>query len=1203
MEPVTVLVSLGEMLIEKGLDKAGQRLAKKDWQDRLASTASKEAHRAWARRRLRKWLHRKETRDRLMAEPSDPANLQFLINSLAVAIRPRLRLRSSRYREDALAETARHLLEQVIRGLLASLEPSHAVSVAHEREMRGIAGIAERINRRDKAANLVDHLPPLVRQRFDHLKQIDESLTALMLTTLLTEERMPKAALGDLLTEPLPTWLSEAPPYAWVALGEFAAAYGAPSQAGYCFEKAALEGAPVRARWMARAALSYVQARDAAKGQTLIVLASEMSPDDAGVKLIRTLIEISDPKEIVAVLEADPAATDFDGVSLRAYYAVALSQAGQLGRAVEVAHDELAIRRELTGLMLQLAAFLLTRAQGETGADRDASIKEASRLSRRARELRREWRSESCEAVVMMIQTAIASGDIEAVFRYASPEPMGEATSEEASYGPVAQSAAVIAIGRDRQDIVDAALSRIVPGFHRLIVEGMLAAKKPDERDRAAGLLTQALDQAEDVLDRVEAWRALASIGVWPIPRLEELRSLSAEEADYCISVSEVERGLTQSAIARLRPESLRSRRHAELLAEAYVAADRIDDAVETFRTASRLFGDPVLSGSAALLLARSGRYPEATAEAKDALLRLYPSSPMTRTLRKALAELLWKQKDWAGVVQQAEAYLAEAPEDQDVRWLLAGALFNRRNYEQAWQALGAGKLQPRDLQEAVLWMLLVHRFQAASLWIDQALELLRRYRESDDLAQAFMEAIVRHPPDPAIQAGTVDAIKAATADATEKLVQAKRFEKIDLTDEEALKRRFAELLEPGAAAHAELSRQVSLGLWPLGALATSGGRTYTEVLVKGEPRCLPIYSTALDARALERSAISQALDHRVVVDPSTLAVLSLVRGLWAKVVSSFSSSVMSSGARNDVVAGRDSLSSITTQFMSWNLEAKAVTLMDVPAPLVETWRERSEWMADVALRMLSLDRDSLPHFPQADMSRFGGWLGSIELAAELKCGLFSDDLGARTLARSMGVETFGTIALLEVLAENGVITSSERSEACEVLRRERFVDIPFEVPSITALAQEEGWQPGIAWLQVTRPGFWRDGSAGRLYASVLDRLSSAECELLPHWLSAAIEGAQQFSAEPELTIGCGAFLGQAISRCWSSKAVPGLLAAARAQCRRLKGGDPLEAAVRYLRQELTKVVDLRTAIILITSWTAELIEQDKLIVNRILFT
>ena len=60
---------------------------------------------------------------------------------------------------------------------------------------------------------------------------------------------------------------------------------------------------------------------------------------------------------------------------------------------------------------------------------------------------------------------------------------------------------------------------------------------------------------------------------------------------------------------------------------------------------------------------------------------------------------------------------------------------------------------------------------------------------------------------------------------------------------------------------------------------------------------------------------------------------------------------------------------------------------------------------------------------------------GTAAIAVRERLPIYTDDRVLRLVYRQAGIPTFGTVALLEILAERSMVTAEEHDEVCEALR------------------------------------------------------------------------------------------------------------------------------------------------------------------------
>jgi hypothetical protein len=120
---------------------------------------------------------------------------------------------------------------------------------------------------------------------------------------------------------------------------------------------------------------------------------------------------------------------------------------------------------------------------------------------------------------------------------------------------------------------------------------------------------------------------------------------------------------------------------------------------------------------------------------------------------------------------------------------------------------------------------------------------------------------------------------------------------------------------------------------------------------------------------------------------------------------------------------------------------------------------------------------------------------------------LWSDDAALRGLAAQHGVPAFGTVALLQVLAETGRADDTLRQDVL-TLARGSIGDLMLTHEELMSLAAENGYQPGPATLIVSRPLFWASPDDAQVaFTEIAARVNRDAPVHLTAWFKAACTG------------------------------------------------------------------------------------------------
>jgi hypothetical protein len=138
-------------------------------------------------------------------------------------------------------------------------------------------------------------------------------------------------------------------------------------------------------------------------------------------------------------------------------------------------------------------------------------------------------------------------------------------------------------------------------------------------------------------------------------------------------------------------------------------------------------------------------------------------------------------------------------------------------------------------------------------------------------------------------------------------------------------------------------------------------------------------------------------------------------------------------------------------------------------------------------------------------------WVGTFALARREGLAVFSDDRVVRRSARELGLKTFGTMAILEVLVDQGVLPASDRDEARHRVLSHGAWGVQHSVAELIRLCREADWQPtkGLraalgdtsAWLMLGIQ--WAERTLG-----LLDMIAGEAPEHMDKWVHRAIDAA-----------------------------------------------------------------------------------------------
>jgi hypothetical protein len=306
-------------------------------------------------------------------------------------------------------------------------------------------------------------------------------------------------------------------------------------------------------------------------------------------------------------------------------------------------------------------------------------------------------------------------------------------------------------------------------------------------------------------------------------------------------------------------------------------------------------------------------------------------------------------------------------------------------------------------------------------------------------------------------------------------------------------------------ALHARVARQEL----PLGFLASVAHRSYTEVLVRRGFGTLPSWSPDVAEGLTSITAAERARDTAVLADVSALVVLSILdEPDKAMLLNVFRVVEVVDASVADVRTGRDLFEARSTMTLGWDEAADS-------GRVTETSSDEADRLANEATALLDLvtSLHRIPAVPSADEQdeardlRLGCWMETIRTALATGKSLWADDASLRGLARSMGVATYSTVALLEALERSGSLTTERHQDLLHALARNR-VAIPMSGALLLRVAEDDRWAATGAAFALGNPAVWAHPAEARvLWRRLCLAVTTYRPLELPTWLYLSASG------------------------------------------------------------------------------------------------
>ncbi len=350
-----------------------------------------------------------------------------------------------------------------------------------------------------------------------------------------------------------------------------------------------------------------------------------------------------------------------------------------------------------------------------------------------------------------------------------------------------------------------------------------------------------------------------------------------------------------------------------------------------------------------------------------------------------------------------------------------------------------------------------------------------------------------------------------------------------------------------------------------------------------------PAATTDPAAYDAELAAAEAALGGEVALEPSALAVSTLLGDRWDRLRAEFSTVLLPHACLDDIHRTEQALKTLqastltvhvdpdTGQLVRSSLTPDEKALLDdrlagvVSAARTATPVEVASLDQATERMAKGVDAD-LAASATFTLDADGPWLAPVELALTQGLPLWSDDVVLRFLAREMGVPTFGTLALTDVLMARGALPDTTQEDLATLLAN-YVVDLPLNRELLLAGAEGDDWQPATVATAIGRPAAWihDDNETTHWWLALGRAVVEHRPDTLPLWFHAAATGcAAAQPADPAAFV--ARLLAITLIRITGLQrtAIQALLPAAQAAADAAGGGDVLphlsRGLIAYLR-------------------------------------
>ncbi|MEU7004166.1 DUF4365 domain-containing protein [Nonomuraea sp. NPDC046570] len=952
--------------------------------------------------------------------------------------------------------------------------------------------------------------------------------------TDLLQAGLPTETVSTLLAK-VPAWwpADEWGWQLWASVADYANEHLLEPQAAECFNRAVTAGATPAPRWRAFAGLSLIHS-DPAQA-TAILTEAATSPDgrllaDLGLALLeREKVGGRGPLALPASLveAVQDGSVRAEGTALRFLADQAMANQ-DLDTAVTWFEMLVSAFPRSDSGRIALAKALAQRASKGMSPLYEGDLARARKLADSARAEQRRWGGPSEHPAYVLFHAHLLTGDLGAAIAVALPEPHGQANAREAAAEQLAQAAARVAFQLGHPQ-VDDLVAKVSSPVGVAVLDAVRADTQAADPSDMIALWNHVVELADgDALEeRMIAFRSLAELGVWPLPGLEDLlarKVVTDEESSTLHARADIAKGHHQAGLMRLRQLADRSLSGAAALVQSLVELERHTEAVHACDRAAARFGDVEFLQRALRILQRTGQHDEWRYRALLVLSRSSLPQAVRGPLRRELLDDAFNRQDWTAVEQHAVAALTEsdtpgAPgetvleagtrtrpltiEQVGYAWSLIGARWFARQPDLALRAYTALLPPVLTLVQAQLKAAVLPRTGWSSDTVQELLDLVERFAEHTRFTGQVLSAILlatgespqqddAPPTSPASALVLPPALGARLQAALETQLRLnpdgplRSIDPQDITDPETLSR----MLEPRARLAQHLRNQVLAGVIPLGLLSSQLNRPYALALLQRAAGCIPAGEADPERFDAEVAAVQAALDQVVVIDTSTLYLATLTSAGFAELRARFASVHLPSPCYDDLMMATIAIDQARKSSMNIGVEpgsglrisqltqtekdhlsyrmqhlVKAAGLTDIAA--VADLTLVTELMTD------GLDPNLVAQSPTFTAQREGAWLAAVQLSLEAGAPLWSDDAVLRALAAGADIPTFGTLALLHVLYDQGLADTTDDDH--RRFLADYVVDLPLHPELLSRQAQADGWQPRSAAVPFARPSAWRE--------------------------------------------------------------------------------------------------------------------------------
>ncbi|WP_212994690.1 DUF4365 domain-containing protein [Actinoplanes auranticolor] len=996
-------------------------------------------------------------------------------------------------------------------------------------------------------------LPPSVSKKLrDHPSSSHEDIAVLALH-LAEGKNNPEAIVESLIVNE-PIWIQRQAETSWKAISSYAAEHDLGGLSADALERAAATVPGQRQKLLASAAIN-VLGSNRERARALVDEVESAGTGNLTTFVARALVE--HPVGDAGPFRVDPALlADSEEVRGNTLVQSFLSEQATRSddpdlacRHARMAHDA---APDDSSVMVLYADKLLRRSSTRKRQPRD--LDDASSLLELALTQRRAWSGPTIPVLLTLVRSYALSGHFERMLSACLASPEGSASADEATNPEVRRNAVLGAWGAGRADLLGELAASLGDTSEDRIVRLRVGILNLTEQE-AESLWSAELERASTESDYnaiVAASVELASLGRDESETLAPLVAASIIPSAYVDLVRALvtARVDLDAAIPELRSVARRHQTAAEFLISRLMAAGRFAEAADDCASLFLHSREPYLLFKRAQCLIEA-RNNAAEAAALEAVA---VNSGFTAERIRLLTYLGAKAAD-RGDWHDAEKHLATVlslhrPSSAEI-WRVVLVQINQGRLPRAANTVAEYRPTVQSIEEAELWL----KANVAVPWNEsiasEALALARRFNDPR-ISTALLTQIITKTygvaqADDSAEADQIDDEEGDDFEERRRLAQnpvpgelhRQAFAALDRLvnesgdatgvtvirgDPEQQIARMAEMARQAADGREQFDDLLSAardGLLPQGFVAALRGTSYATLLVQRTLGPLVAGAVADDEHGVEIEVAGESLGKQVVIDTTTLLVLSGLSS-EASLEGSFIAMNLPASALSDIYSSALDIRGLAASpgTVGWNPATNSMALWELGDAEYLRQLNKIQEIENLCERVVARTVQELSLFDDlGDSSRIAVWAESIQLAHDQDLPLWSDDLGVRRVARHFGVNCFGTTALIDCLRDRelspGIVGERIDSiiERTALFNRElalqMIVDVALHLEDLLWLAERDDWLPNASGLVLTRPSWWSwQVTPMRDLISLYDKVRENNVSALGDWQFAAMIGA-----------------------------------------------------------------------------------------------